>query len=224
IAGETAFAFDTGKRPGGNPAARLPAQLLHAGIGCARRGRPATDRWRCIGVIRRGTSATPEDPVEKIVVGVGPVPVVIAVRPERVVEHVGIGIRPEYRTVPGDECGAMSLPPGAVSRQMPESIARYATCLLRKSRSEPTLPCDIGSHAGDAIASVCAQRLRVGPRLCCAGLNHLLSAQGALLARVANFLAALSPLRSGQTAQFAIFGATQIALGAQLLPRREPRL
>src|SRR5262249_24000683 len=172
-------AFDVGKRPGGNSIARLFAQLLHAGIARARCGRPPARR-RCISIVRRWAGLAPEYSVDEIIVRIGPVTVLIAVRPERVVEDVGIGVRPEHRTEPGDEAGAVPAPPSITRRHIPETAPRVAG-LLRKTRREAPLPCGIGRQPCGAITPVRAQRLRVGQGI---GLNKLLPPEGALLARV----------------------------------------
>jgi len=55
-------------------------------------------------------------------------------------------------------------------------------------------------------------------------LDELLPGEGALLAGVLNFLAALGSLRRGQATQFTIFGPTKIVFGTQLLARIQPSL
>src|SRR6516164_11868786 len=106
---------------------------------------------------------------------------------------------------------------------MPELVAGiHVAGLLRKARCEPALPCGIRGQSCGSVTPVCAQRLRVGLRRI--RLDQLLPAKGTLLPCILNFLAALSSLRRGQTAQFTIFGSAKIALGAHLLTRIQARL
>ena len=58
----------------------------------------------------------------------------------------------------------------------------------------------------------------------CARLSLLLPHERALLARIADFLATLCPLRCGQTAESAVLAPAQGTLGAQLLARIDLRL
>ncbi len=107
--------LDIGERPGGDAAAGLLAQFLHARHSSSARARRRARTARHRHNPPAGRLA-PEHAVEEVVIGVGPVAVVIAAGPERVVEDVGIGVGPEHRPVPGDERGAVVMPPGAGAR------------------------------------------------------------------------------------------------------------
>src|SRR5262245_24671903 len=141
-------AFDVGKRPGRNSAARLSAKLSHAGLSRAARGRaarrsgvarprsrPATRRCICVFHGRSGLS--PEQPVEEVVVGIGPISIVIAVRPERVVKDVGVGVWPEDRSEPGYEMCAVMAPPRVARGKLVPAVTGPAITVPAVTRVDP---------------------------------------------------------------------------------------
>src|SRR5262249_24443520 len=167
-----------GKRPGRNSAGRLSAKLSHTGLSHAVRGRatrrsgvarprhrPA--RWRCIRVFHGRAGLSPEPPAEEVVVGIGPIAVVIAVRPERVVKDVGISVRPEDRSEPGYEVCAVMAPPSVARRKLVPAVAGPAVTrvdplgLLGKAWGETALPRCFFRHPRGAVQPLFTPRLRL---------------------------------------------------------------
>src|SRR5262249_2371322 len=64
-----------------------------------------------IGVSYVGRAIRKEDSIEEIIVGKGPVALVIGVGPERIIKHVRVGVRPEDRPRPRYESRARFMPP-----------------------------------------------------------------------------------------------------------------
>src|SRR6478672_10481094 len=64
------------------------------------------------GISRIRTADIPERRIDQIVIGVSPVGIVIGCGPERVIEDIGIGIRPEHRAEPRHECRMHVIAPG----------------------------------------------------------------------------------------------------------------
>src|SRR5262249_57476952 len=100
---------------GGNAGTGLAAPPRHGRM--AGGGRSGIARgsggghWRCIGVIHWRTRLAPEQPVEEVVICIGPVPIFVAIWPERVVKDVGISVRPEDRSEPGYKACSVMMPP-----------------------------------------------------------------------------------------------------------------
>ena len=95
----------------------------------------------------------PEHTVEKIVIGIGKVTIVIARRPECVIENVGIGIGPEHRAVPRHEGRAQAETPSPTWRQRNGARAR----ILRpcgEMRGEAALLRRLRGNTRDAVTAL----------------------------------------------------------------------
>ncbi len=114
---------DRSKRPGGDALFRIFAQLpegpwahvqtfAHARTGGYAAGLQVLSRaYSGVGGII-WTLRAPEHGVDEVVVSVGPVAAVVRVGPERVIENVGIGIRPEHGAKPRYKRRAQAALPG----------------------------------------------------------------------------------------------------------------
>src|SRR5262249_22065519 len=181
---ETNLAFNVAERPGGHAVTGLPAQFLHARIGRARRRRTGCPRTagRRIGISVRHASIAPEYAIEEIIVGVCPIGVVVAIRPERVVEDVGIGVRPEHRSEPGDEAGAVMVSPCIIRGSPRPAIVRIdAAGLLCEACREAALTCRVRCHARHSVAAVLTRGARGWGLLRFVRRREVLAGAGTLL-------------------------------------------
>ena len=118
---------DRSKWPGGDALFRIFAQLpegpwaraqtfAHARTGGYAAGLQVLSRAYSgvRGIMIIWTLRAPEHGVDEVVVSVGPVAAVVRVGPERVIENVGIGIRPEHGAKPRYKRRAQAALPGVV--------------------------------------------------------------------------------------------------------------
>src|SRR5262249_37228712 len=98
----------------------------------------------------------PEDAVDEVVIRVGPIGIVIGVRPRRVVEQVVVGVRPEHRPGPGHERGAAAMAPREPRRD--PFGAHLAAGPMAERRGEAALPCSVRARLAQAL------RLPIGLR------------------------------------------------------------
>src|SRR5262249_7668374 len=93
LAVEPDLALDIRERPRGDSGARRGAKVPNrgvAGTGSRTRTGRRTRVWCRISILRGRSGLAPEYAVEEVVVDIGPIAVVVARGPERVVKDVGV--------------------------------------------------------------------------------------------------------------------------------------
>src|SRR5882724_1011798 len=198
---------DRSKRPGGDALFRIFAQLpegpwahaqtfAHARTGGYAAGLQVLSRtYSGVGGII-WTLRAPEHGVDEVVVSVGPVAAVVRVGPERVIENVGIGIRPEHGAKPRYKRRAQAALPGvamgpAVVPALPcrkdQRIGIAAEALSKSS----TCGClHRGSDGGARSRRLYSQELLTSQN----ALLHALRAQAFRLLRLQLLHALLQPI------------------------------
>lgn len=103
---------------------------------------------RRAGVACIGTAISEKHAVDEVIVSVGPIAIVIGIREERVVEEIGIEIRIEDRSEPGDEGCAVAMAPGLTC----EKSGNPGVVLVGTIEEGSGKAAVAGLFAGDALA------------------------------------------------------------------------